>query len=478
MDSSLEKCFICAEETSQHFRNLMELTTKFSGTLIFKVIERFLERDLSDIGTSLIVSVICQECVVKLNDYDAAHTKALIIQKEFTELLIKNMTLVGNKAEPNQQMFFKEEDNGLYLDYLVELDHIQPGDEPIADVEDIKTIIKTEKSISLKCNTCGIGFQSLDEMRHHSHKTTVEELQLEFLGDSMNFCLDDSEYVDEEHLDEEDNREEENEQENDDQHFEQLVDSDSGGTLQESVQIIQMRCVDCDIVFGSKAKLKLHMKEHHPLVKSTHVCNICGLALKTKSALSSHAAKHSRASSYDCTFCGKQFQQKGALARHVPIHTGEKPYQCDKCGKRFIHYSSFHMHQLAHGNIREKKCEICGFMLRSSSHLKRHMRVHSGEKPFECPTCGQKFAQRYNMMTHLKAHQGIYRDYSKVYKCPFCVQTFQRKLKLQEHVSREHNTVVDSALLKPMDRPKKTPILAKVEFTDDYQEASEYTLNN
>lgn len=59
------------------------------------------------------------------------------------------------------------------------------------------------------------------------------------------------------------------------------------------------------------------------------------------------------------------------------------------------------------------------------------------------------------MMTHLKAHQGIYREYSKMYKCHFCDDSFQRKLKLQEHISRVHNTVIDSALLKPVDRPNK-----------------------
>lgn len=59
------------------------------------------------------------------------------------------------------------------------------------------------------------------------------------------------------------------------------------------------------------------------------------------------------------------------------------------------------------------------------------------------------------MMTHLKAHQGIYREYSKMYKCHFCDGTFQRKLKLQEHISRVHNTVIDSGLLKPVDRPRK-----------------------
>uniref|UniRef100_A0A8D8CGE0 Zinc finger protein with KRAB and SCAN domains 8 n=1 Tax=Culex pipiens TaxID=7175 RepID=A0A8D8CGE0_CULPI len=461
MDSSAERCCICAEETSAHFRNLMQLVTKYSGTLLYKLIERFLEMDLSGNAASLIASVVCQECVIKLNDYDAAQTKALIIQQEFTDLLRKNLVVVGEtgKVKLGEEMYFKEEVDEASLD-LTELEQIQEEE------EDVKSVFSTEKAVSMKCNTCGDSFRSLNEMRTHSHKAALPEeeydAELEFLDDPVEFNLDEIEYTNEERLEEEERSEaplEEfavgGDQKGSETELEYELIQEEEKPLPKIVLCRLAKCSECNVEFSSKAKLKEHIKEQHLVDLNQQVCDICGLMVRTKSALLSHKAKHSRTSKYDCTFCGKSFQQKGALTRHMPMHTGEKPYQCDKCGKQFIHYSSFHMHQLTHGNVRDKKCEICGYMLRSGSHLKRHMRVHSGEKPFECPTCGQKFAQRYNMMTHLKAHQGIYREYSKMYKCHFCDGTFQRKLKLQEHISRVHNTVIDSGLLKPVDRPRK-----------------------
>ncbi|XP_062554810.1 zinc finger protein OZF-like [Armigeres subalbatus] len=486
----MEKCFICAEETSQLFRNLMQLTTKYSGTLIYKLVERFLEGDLSDNAASLIASAICQECMVKLNDYDAAHTKAIIIQKEFADLLRKNIKVVGNKIQLEDQMYFKVETDGSYLDELVVLDQIgeeeappPPGDAkpPIVDISD-------SSLVSMKCNTCGVGFSSLYEMQQHTHRSVEETTVRQSVEENNVFCVEvldiegdefsdnELEYINEERLEEEDKEKANSDVDSHAQekaepldqrldadeeiHFEQFdFLSEADEPEEEGVQNVEEKpsCQECALEFSSMLKLKNHVKKIHPEIDNdtSYRCNICGLKVTTRSALVVHKAEHSKSSNFDCTFCGKKFRQKGALARHVPIHTGERPHQCDTCGKQFIHYSSFHMHKLSHGDIREKKCEICGYQLRSSSHLKRHMRVHSGEKPFECPTCGQKFAQRYNMMTHLKAHQGIYREYSKMYKCPFCINTFTRKLKLQEHLTREHNTVLDSSLLKPVDRPKK-----------------------
>uniref|UniRef100_A0A1Q3F128 C2H2-type domain-containing protein n=1 Tax=Culex tarsalis TaxID=7177 RepID=A0A1Q3F128_CULTA len=467
MDISVEKCFICAEETSGNFRNLMQLVTKYSGTLLYKLIERFLELDFAASGNveSLIESCVCQECIIKLNDYDAAHTKALIIQKEFTELLQKNLVVEtgqGGKLGP-EEMYFKTEE----VEDLTELEQLSEQVQE-AEEEDVKSVFSSDKSVSMKCNTCGDSFRSLNEMRTHSHRATIPEEEeqydgeFEFLDDPVEFNLDEIEYTNEERLEEDDRTEVQyedfatvEEQKDSEMELEYELIQEEEKPLPRTVLCRLAKCSECNVEFSSKAKLKEHIKEQHLVDLNQHVCVICGLMVRTKSALLSHKAKHGRSSKYDCTFCGKSFQQKGALTRHMPMHTGEKPYQCDKCGKQFIHYSSFHMHQLTHGNVRDKKCEICGYMLRSGSHLKRHMRVHSGEKPFECPTCGQKFAQRYNMMTHLKAHQGIYREYSKMYKCHFCDGTFQRKLKLQEHISRVHNTVIDSGLLKPIDRPKK-----------------------
>ncbi|XP_058822178.1 zinc finger protein interacting with ribonucleoprotein K-like [Topomyia yanbarensis] len=466
MENPPEICFICADETSSDYRNLLQLVTKYSGTLVYKVIERFLGGDLSESVAGLIASVICQECVVKLNDYDAAYTKAIIIQKEFTDLLKKSLTLVGSKICVNE-VYLKKEPEGSYIDDIVECDQTLVDDSVAGDVQ---SVARSEETVSMKCNTCGESFRSMNDMRNHSHKPKADEepkeepdeeieFRLEFLDESDNFSLGDIEYIDEERLYEDDN----------DSMVEDSTgadkDTDFEGRQHEAKTIItkqkldpaRNRCAECDIDLGSKIKLKRHIRDKHSANRDAsgdHVCHICGVTVKTKSHLTAHVSRHGRIFDFTCAFCGKKFQSNGALLRHLPMHTGEKPYQCEQCGKQFCHQSSFNMHRLMHDDIREKKCEICGFRLRNGSHLKRHMRIHSGERPFECPTCGQKFAQRYNMTAHLKAHQGIYREQSRVYKCPLCDHTFQRKLKLQEHLTREHNTTVDSVLLKPLERTK------------------------
>ncbi|XP_055610305.1 zinc finger protein 12-like [Uranotaenia lowii] len=513
MENGTEKCFICVEETSLFFRNLLQITTKYSGTTIYKVVERFLESDLTQNEASLMTAVICHECMVKLNDYDAAYTKAVIIQQEFTDLLRKSLAMAGNDRVVLDSASLKEEEEeeeqrseSSSADYLVELEQIpeeEDEDEAYSESakdEDTVTDTMTDndtksvgKFVSMKCNTCGMSFSSIDEMKEHSHRKTstssddlhlavleYEEVEDKEAGETReDFVVDDIEYIDEERLEDDEAEIHEN--------FPQIQkdDVEDINALQDKSEVVNkipkkrifyriVKCLECNVQFSSKVQLKRHQNEHHlkeadladSALHVSHTCDICGLTVKTKSALASHVAKHNRTSNFDCTFCGKKFNHKGALTRHVPMHTGEKPYQCDTCGKQFIHYSSFHMHKLTHGNIREKKCEVCGYMLRSSSHLKRHMRVHSGEKPFACPTCGQKFAQRYNMMTHLKAHQGIYREYAKEYKCPLCDEKYQRKLALQEHLTRTHNTVLDSAFLKPAVKPPNKKPEVKIEMVE------------
>ncbi|XP_053691308.1 zinc finger protein 714-like [Sabethes cyaneus] len=452
------KCFICAEQYGNDSRSIMQLVTKYSGTLVLKVLERFLDSDLSEIVPTLIASVVCQECVVKLNDYDAAYTKALIIQKEFTDLLKKNAVFVGRNSH-GEVMYFKEEPDTACLDFLVECD--QNFEESIEKPSKYNIIDTSDRGkVSMKCNLCGETFRSMHEMQDHSHtpdKAEEVDFHVEYIDETDTFSLGE-EYVEEEHLNEDmyeqvplDNPEEET-------HSEDISKPIPEETIHvEKKQALSglQKCSVCKVDFKTKKKMKMHIEEHHPDIAkngNNHKCDICGLKVKTKSNLLSHMAKHDRNNKFTCSFCGRNFQSNGALTRHLPMHTGEKPYQCDKCGKQFCHQSSFTMHKLMHDDIREKKCEICGFALRNSSHLKRHMRIHSGERPFECPTCGQRFAQRYNMTAHLKAHQGIYREQSRIYKCPFCDQVFQRKLKLQEHLTRQHNTVVDSVLLKPSER--------------------------
>lgn len=295
MEIMVEKCFICAEETLQPFRNLMQLTTKYSGTLIYKVVERFLGGDLSDSAASLIASVICQECMVKLNDYDAAHTKAIIIQKEFTDLLKRNITFVGNKLQLEEQMYFKVETDGSYLDDLVEMDQIveetseeEPPPEsskppPMADVLD--------RSVSMKCNTCGVGFGSLYEMQQHSHRSladTKSDVCLEFLDNVEEVSENEVEYINEERLDEDvdkdksddvecDVQKDENAEDTENNAQEELVLSDAEEEIHfeqldylseveedldaKSIGKVKITCRECELEFDSVLKLKVNLHQ-------------------------------------------------------------------------------------------------------------------------------------------------------------------------------------------------------------------------
>lgn len=290
MDNALEKCFICAEETSQPFRNLMQLSTKYSGTLIYKLIERFLEGDLSENVASLIASVICQECVIKLNDYDAAHTKAIIIQKEFTDLLRKNFTIIGNKIQPEEQMYFKVETDGSYMDELEELDQIAGQDvEEESPPEDAKPPIEgSDSTVSMKCNTCGVGFSSLYEMQQHTHRPAKEEFCLEFLDDVEDDHCDEVEYIDEERLDDEDKEKAdrdsdvpEREQSEEEIHFEQLdfLSDIDEAEEEKSVKLQKagMPCPHCELEFSSKGKLKVNRIEYSAKFVRNDRCEISGI---------------------------------------------------------------------------------------------------------------------------------------------------------------------------------------------------------
>ena len=79
--------------------------------------------------------------------------------------------------------------------------------------------------------------------------------------------------------------------------------------------------------FKDKSMLKQHLKTQVEAPNERQICDICGQAYKSKSALDVHVGLHNGFSPYECQVCGRKFTQKGALVRHMPIHTGERPYQ-------------------------------------------------------------------------------------------------------------------------------------------------------
>uniref|UniRef100_A0A182VRZ9 C2H2-type domain-containing protein n=1 Tax=Anopheles minimus TaxID=112268 RepID=A0A182VRZ9_9DIPT len=461
-----EKCGICGTHSLIFHPNLMAVKTKFSSTTVFQLLERFTERELSHQVAYLEESGVCNDCLAKLNDYDAAYTKALIIQQELTDLL-QNGPKWYAEVEQELDVANEEEDirkhKGLGIKWVPHLE--RPGaieghgkKKQAFSIAGLSTV-----RVSMKCNVCGELFNNIHAMKLHSHDEVGEEDQLETLArespssapsptlvietvkseptSSVNSDYDADEYIDYT-INMLNAKDEEDEASAVDEYCttENNAEKESNEQSEQNNEKIDVPyvCCLCEAKFESKLELKAHFKTDHPNNTEGNVCKVCGISTRTRAALASHYGKHLRESQLTCLLCNKKFTQRGSLQRHMAIHTGEKTYQCDLCGKQYLHYSSFYMHQLAHRNVRSKKCTICGYTLRSNSHLKRHMRTHSGEKPFACPVCGQKFSQRYNMVQHQKTHKGILGRSAKTFSCPSCDYISDRSALMKKHMLKHH----------------------------------------
>ncbi|XP_052888816.1 zinc finger protein 616-like [Anopheles moucheti] len=463
MNSSAEKeiCGICGTKRPILYRNLMKVKTKFSSTTVFQLLERFSERKLSHRTTDLVESGACSDCYAKLNDYDAAYTKSLIIQQELTDLLQNGNLRI---LEDVQELLEECVDEGKHENKANEIKWVPHLEQPsearvVGDKKSTFSIagLSTVR-VSMKCNVCGELFNNINDMKLHSHDEAngVEELDeraresavpsptlvietVQSEGTSpVNFDDDDpDDYMDytisivKAELDEEEARVE---------YYSNAGESENNDDSEPSEQTaVQFECFICEAKLESKHNLRVHFKTKHPSSGTEgNICKVCGISTKTRAALASHYGKHVRETQLTCELCDKKFTQRASLQRHMAIHKGEKLYQCDLCGKQYLHYSSFYMHQLVHKNVRNKKCSICGFLLRSNSHLKRHMRTHSGEKPFACPVCDQKFSQRYNMMQHQKTHKGIKWRSDKTFNCTSCDYISGRSTLMKRHMLKHH----------------------------------------
>ncbi|XP_035900115.1 zinc finger protein OZF-like [Anopheles stephensi] len=453
MDSAAEKelCAICGTERLIFHRNFKKVKTKFSGTTVFQLLERFSERDLSHLTIDMYESGACNDCYAKLNDYDAAYTKALIIRQELTDLLQNgSLQIFQQPAEVEHDKAAKQKDNGR-INWVPQLERSSEltNRKPTFSIAGMPAM-----RISMKCNVCGAIFNNISHMKQHSHDDVSEREQMpekEARAPSPMLVIEnvktESTSVDnsDEELDvylEYRKMELYPKEEAESEEYYLSEGKEEQETAEASHQSQQrtgpFECLYCEAKFENKLCLREHFKTNHPQNDAENICKVCGFATKTRAALASHYGKHLRESELVCQVCSKKFTQRASLQRHMAIHTGEKPYQCDVCGKQFIHYSSFYMHRLAHKNVRSKNCTICGYSLRSNSHLIRHMRTHSGEKPYACPVCDQKFSQRYNMVQHQKTHSGIMRRSGKTFNCPYCDYTSARNALLKRHLMKHH----------------------------------------
>uniref|UniRef100_A0A1Y1LHH7 Protein krueppel n=2 Tax=Photinus pyralis TaxID=7054 RepID=A0A1Y1LHH7_PHOPY len=161
-------------------------------------------------------------------------------------------------------------------------------------------------------------------------------------------------------------------------------------------------CIKCGKIFTRRRCLNEHFKKHSDSRPFT--CDLCGKGFMLQSDLTCHKLVHTDL--FGCKYCGKRFTAPSKLQRHVRTHTGEKPFRCDvkDCGRSFSDKCNLIGHQLTHSNVRNFTCDICKQAYKTKNQLKNHLQAHSEVPIYKCNVCGKLYRWRTNLVNHVKTH--------------------------------------------------------------------------
>lgn len=129
----------------------------------------------------------------------------------------------------------------------------------------------------------------------------------------------------------------------------------------------------CNVIFNSKANLKIHMESH-----TTHTvsCSLCSYTAKTKRLLQGHMSRQHGSQRFKCDKCSYETKYKGHLGRHMLVHLNMKPYLCPYCDYRCNVFSNLKIHILETG-VHERAsvfhCNYCAYMCNQASSIKTHL---------------------------------------------------------------------------------------------------------
>lgn len=212
-------------------------------------------------------------------------------------------------------------------------------------------------------------------------------------------------------------------------------------------------CELCHKNYSSRAGLKVHKKNRHPLeyqselsenrtirglkVNGSLTCDYCGQILKTKATLMIHFKKHLkflRNEQFVCQFCGKSFNHFSSFQLHSKSHTRDYKKSCQYCSKKFLtnqtlkwHVDYHHLNKPA---IPKEACQICQKKVQKF-YLKIHLKSHS--ETFKCSICGRACITESSLKCHQFQHTK-----ERPFSCLYCEKSYTYGKNLKFHVRKCH----------------------------------------
>lgn len=144
-------CFVCGISTRIYCKDITSLRSKHSETKILTYLEKFVGQDLATYlqhKTNPESSVVCQNCIIKIDEYDELYTNAMILEDELRAILL---TKLENQRDVDADVEFVEQNDTV-------METVNAEDVCDETVDEATVVNKPSRPPSMFCNICKRNF--------------------------------------------------------------------------------------------------------------------------------------------------------------------------------------------------------------------------------------------------------------------------------------------------------------------------------